>query len=486
MSIIIPSKQIYSKDIDMIRDNIVLGTNGEQTVVSKPKKNFVSFSWQPYTYQSQRLFLQNLTTFTANETPTNPSITSTNDYSSGFLRGKNLNININSDQYIDINTLRLNISVKYVYSKAVESDWGTANGKKTSDTYNRKITSIPITTTEVEHVLVPGYGHVPNFPMYVTITYSGPSKSIKISLKLPLSYWGQYTGDDLYDCAFITNLQIDIYSDVYDLTQKETVNYGINNKSINLSSNELFQSDTKYNGEPIFNYLSKGVIESYRNGKEISTIRTSIGEYYEDDGELAISTKNRVVSNVDWAIVANDTIKSAPNSHGKIVYEVPVEASIIDAWYNNIGMANLSAGTYQIITKANTSNTYGRLQLNTLVHGSDSHPNELLFSPDLGLNSSVIFTINERQIVHLHYCSDENRQENLPTFNFEFIIKNLTGIIKMVFDIGDNVIPQMYGADGKDHPMSRYPDGTPKVFRVCGTKIYYDGAVWQELSLQEV
>ena len=57
---------------------------------------------------------------------------------------------------------------------------------------------------------------------------------------------------------------------------------------------------------------------------------------------------------------------------------------------------------------------------------------------------------------------------------------------KMVFDIGDEVIPQVRGADGVDHPMSLYSDLTPKVFRVCGTKIFYDGAVWQELTLQEV
>jgi hypothetical protein len=56
----------------------------------------------------------------------------------------------------------------------------------------------------------------------------------------------------------------------------------------------------------------------------------------------------------------------------------------------------------------------------------------------------------------------------------------------MVFDIGDEVIPMIYGADGKDKPMSLYADATPKVFRVCGTKIFYDGAVWQELTLQEV
>lgn len=56
----------------------------------------------------------------------------------------------------------------------------------------------------------------------------------------------------------------------------------------------------------------------------------------------------------------------------------------------------------------------------------------------------------------------------------------------MTFKEYQEVIPMVYGADGKDRPMSLYKDGSPKVFKILGTNIFYDGAVWQELSLQEV
>ena len=56
---------------------------------------------------------------------------------------------------------------------------------------------------------------------------------------------------------------------------------------------------------------------------------------------------------------------------------------------------------------------------------------------------------------------------------------------KMLFKEYDRVIPMVYGADGKDRPMSVKKDGTPKEFTILGTKIIYDGAVWQELYLQE-
>lgn len=54
-----------------------------------------------------------------------------------------------------------------------------------------------------------------------------------------------------------------------------------------------------------------------------------------------------------------------------------------------------------------------------------------------------------------------------------------------VLNVGDEVIPMVFGVDGVDHPMSRHRDGSEKVFVVVGTKFIYDGAVWQEITIQE-
>lgn len=56
---------------------------------------------------------------------------------------------------------------------------------------------------------------------------------------------------------------------------------------------------------------------------------------------------------------------------------------------------------------------------------------------------------------------------------------------RMTFQNGDEVIPMVCGADGKDRPLSQ-KNGSPKVFKVLGVKCFYDGAVWQEISLQEI
>lgn len=55
----------------------------------------------------------------------------------------------------------------------------------------------------------------------------------------------------------------------------------------------------------------------------------------------------------------------------------------------------------------------------------------------------------------------------------------------MMFRVGDIVVPYVYGANGNDKPMSVDVIGTPKEFVVVGKKPLSDGAVWQELTLQE-
>ncbi len=57
--------------------------------------------------------------------------------------------------------------------------------------------------------------------------------------------------------------------------------------------------------------------------------------------------------------------------------------------------------------------------------------------------------------------------------------------LPMTFAVYDEVIPMVRSYDGNDYPMSLNADGTPKVFRVLGLDVFYDGAVWQKLSLQE-
>lgn len=55
----------------------------------------------------------------------------------------------------------------------------------------------------------------------------------------------------------------------------------------------------------------------------------------------------------------------------------------------------------------------------------------------------------------------------------------------MIFQHYDKVVPMIRNSVGKDEAMSYNDNGNAKVFEVIGTKLYSDGAVWQELTLRE-
>ena len=68
----------------------------------------------------------------------------------------------------------------------------------------------------------------------------------------------------------------------------------------------------------------------------------------------------------------------------------------------------------------------------------------------------------------------------------EKVIDKLGNGKNMSFRLHDKVIPYIYLGNGNYAPMSKHQDGTAKVFEVVGTNLIYNGAVWQDLSLQEV
>ena len=55
----------------------------------------------------------------------------------------------------------------------------------------------------------------------------------------------------------------------------------------------------------------------------------------------------------------------------------------------------------------------------------------------------------------------------------------------MVFNLYDIVVPMKYNSSGADEPISTENESGVKTFAVLGVEIFYDGAVWQKLTLQE-
>ena len=57
---------------------------------------------------------------------------------------------------------------------------------------------------------------------------------------------------------------------------------------------------------------------------------------------------------------------------------------------------------------------------------------------------------------------------------------------KMCFALHDKIVPMVMGANGQDRFISYYQDNTPKVFRVIGSEIIYDGSIMQKIFATEI
>lgn len=153
------------------------------------------------------------------------------------------------------------------------------------------------------------------------------------------------------------------------------------------------------------------------------------------------------------------------------------DATII---YNSSATINVSYGTY---SKTNVA----------VDNGGDFSldKNELMQNTTKADNGMSIYDFLSSQIVSSYKNGKEMAEIlcQIGDYYDEFgekIISASDENKRAKFGINDPVIPMVFSANGKDIPMSRYKNGLPKVFKVLGFKMIYDGAVWQRLTVQEV
>lgn len=144
-------------------------------------------------------------------------------------------------------------------------------------------------------------------------------------------------------------------------------------------------------------------------------------------------------------------------------------------------------------------NTFGiNLVDKTVKIGSGNHPFSIGGDNELLQTSNYIDTVDCKAIdtdygKTLTKYSNGKETATLLCSISDYYDKNGNKVIaidnstnKMCFRMYDEVEPYVFGANGQDKPLSRNKDGSPKQFQVLGVKPIYDGAVWQELTLQEV
>lgn len=258
------------------------------------------------------------------------------------------------------------------------------------------------------------HGDIPNFStgyMPTSVSLTGTYEKYTPT-RIELTFYGNTIG-------------IELDQNTYVIGSGEH-NFGIN-------GNELMHSSQ--NNTSLSTYLTT----HWGKGKETAVIKCSIGEYYNDMGDLCISAKTQK------PLISKDDVDVDGDFETYIVF-VPSRG---------VGYP------YDIIIEYSV--TLGGLsQLRTALLPKNS--------------LSVTVTLSSEG--NAGYVEEYGGIISVSTpFNYA---------LPMTFSVGDRVVPHIMSAQGSDAPMSQDQYGSAKAFEVVGTNIYYDGAVGQKLTLQEV
>lgn len=211
----------------------------------------------------------------------------------------------------------------------------------------------------------------------------------------------------------------------YIKDQNGNIIEGSGNKPHSLSGNELLQDSVKVANGLFTKHLAENVLTQYAKGKETATLLCDINDYkfYEVDFLAKSSNSDKQLYPLS-KVEITDTFNTDDTLRIKDEMPIPM-------------VVRFKAKSYEGAP---------------ILEQTTSIPAKQKKITIVGIIDSVI---------EIYYY------------------------VSMAFNIHDEVIPMVFGADGKDKPMSKYQDGSPKVFEVTGSNIIYDGAVWQELTLLE-
>ncbi len=452
--------------------------------------------------------------------------------------------------------------IRYEFPKTIEKIASSGNGlyEATAKVEIKDLTNLKSVSVEPKDS---------SFAIKNIYILSGVSfVSLKSIHSFPVETGGSiysYTREGEYEQYIPTQIEITVYGNTIgiDLQDKTVHINGETQKKVHsVDGNELMQTSNYFdqNGTKV-NAIDKmyGETQSeYAIGKETATIRCSISDYFNEEGEKVISTdfiKNvaRLPSEyqeVEYIESKNsqyiDTgVKAAKNTRVVLDYQftsVGGGSALFGASDNVIGSPTSASYAYYI-GGVNLSSDFGDNNITTTRSAdTDRHTvdkdggflyidNVLVAAQFVDYSFETSSTINIFGCSGLHSGSLANglfvcsaKVYSCKIYENDIIVRDfipcyrkadgVCGLydlegekfyssgsmnnflggdivlevdkLKMSFEIGDRVIPKVYGADGKDYPMSTYLNGDEKVFEVLGTKKIYDGAVWQELSLQEV
>lgn len=459
MAIIIPSKKIYKKENQKVLDNIIERVEVNATKIT-PKNEFdvVVYGESHYDGWSNSLEKSDISVETYSSGGSNFTRVASY-YSIIPTHTKTYNITlpkIYNNKYIDKLYEDTSKIVNVVSNKTYSTN-ASANIYKTSGSTNWLIRNKSKgTTSTIENStdkISPSWKYVYGSqnttasvtPQDSTISISEDSDNYYINIKVLCGYEEYKLGGSATDAiADSSGINVSGTYTKYE-TKKVDINFNGNTLGIDLAeetilignetskkvfsvdNNELLQTtniNTSNNKSTIENEYEQ-TLNDFIKGKETAIINCAISDYLDDNGKLIVSEKGYNVPYTDQTPVISYT--------NYVVYSI-ITARIDNPIDNDL-IITAKYGASNLSIKIQAGKTNGTLQYIILV--------------------------------------------SAPT------ISSVEMIMPITIPIGAIVIPQVYGQDGIDKPMS-IKNGVAKQFKVIGNSIEYDGSITQQLTIQEI
>lgn len=282
-------------------------------------------------------------------------------------------------------------------------------------------------------------------------------------------------------------VEFTVYGNTVGINLKDKTVYinGETSKKVHsVEGNELLQTSNIYSGASVSatGKMYGDTQRQYANGKETATITCPIANYDDD------VTGN--VLDAPYVTQKDGTFKVNQKIYGIILQAYEDKGGGTFSWIKHITTMQkiYTAGklyfTFQYTNTLVDSNlnvrNFDALCLRFYIQGNDTLVCGVRFDTE-NLRHGETYTVT----VDIMKTTDtEFECRNFHVWEKSVSVDNSTE--KMHFDIGDKVVPMVFGEYGVDKPMSKYNNGQPKVFEVLGRKFSYDGEPLQILELQEV
>ena len=124
----------------------------------------------------------------------------------------------------------------------------------------------------------------------INYTLSGDSNYLRSLYYVIISQTGTGQNPRIQYGYFRNRISLYLASDYYTI-ETNSSNLGTNPK-YSVESNELLQTTTTIDNKKLSQYIYEQITGEWGGGKETATLKCSIGEYYDENNNLVISTKN--------------------------------------------------------------------------------------------------------------------------------------------------------------------------------------------------